>query len=453
MQKLKFDFMIVCLAVCGLLLAGCGNRVESQVRKLSGNADERKTALIELTMVKDFDFAAIIQEVQNKRLPVAARIDLITVLARLYLRGGQREIGQALNTLANDPAPDVRKAAIRALGDLHNTEGIAPILAALKDPDPELQKEALLAIEKKNTADCRLALMQNVQEIYARTKNNARQAELNTMALKLLEGNADKLAQQADQLALRGQLREAEASLVSVLALVPDSININYKLGRFYFDNGQSDKGLALLEKYGLLLRVKKFAAVPVLDGALTDPCWEQAIRITNFYQCVYTLLPQKISGKSEVRMGYTDEALYIAYKAWEPSTKNIRSAAKIRDAEVWADDCIEIFFDPRRDHKKFYQVVVNALGAIFDVRCTGSREDKAWNPGVEAWSKVQPDAWSAEIKIPFADLEMAAIVPGTIVGFNVATVRIGNASEYGQWAPTYGHSRRPEQFGLLLFE
>ncbi len=453
MKKMKSDFLVFCLAGCALVLAGCGNRVESNVRKLSGNADERKTAMIELAMVKDFDVAAMIQAAKNKRLPVAARMDLITVLARLFLRGGQMEIGQALNTLANDPAPDVRKAAIRALGDLHNAEGVEPMLAALKDPDPELQKEVLLALEKKNTADFRLVLMKDVQEIYAKTKNDAKQAELNALALKLLEDNANKLAQQANQLALRGQLREAEASLAGVLALVPDSININYKLGRFYYDNGQKDKGLALLEKYGLLVRVKKFAAAPLLDGGLSDPCWEHAVRITNFYQCVYTSLTKKISGRSEVRMGYTTTDFYIAYKAWEPSTKGIKCAAKLRDADVWADDCVEIFFDPRRDHKKFYQVVVNGLGTIFDVRCAGAGEDKSWNPKIEACPKVQPDAWTAEIKIPLADLEMADIVPGTIFGFNVATVRIGNASEYGQWAPTYGSSRRPEQFGFLLFE
>ena len=37
--------------------------------------------------------------------------------------------------------------------------------------------------------------------------------------------------------------------------------------------------------------------------------------------------------------------------------------------------------------------------------------------------------------------------------GFNVARVRIGNASEYGQWVPTYGNAHRPDRFGVLLFE
>ena len=30
---------------------------------------------------------------------------------------------------------------------------------------------------------------------------------------------------------------------------------------------------------------------------------------------------------------------------------------------------------------------------------------------------------------------------------------RIANASEYGQWVPTYGSALRPDRFGYLVFE
>lgn len=454
MKKLQSNFIVLCLAGCWLVLAGCGNRVETHIRKLGANADDRKAAMMELTMVKDKDVSVILQAVQDNNQPVAVRIDLIAVLSRLLFRRGREEIYQVFNILVHDPAPDIRKAVIRAFGDLQKEEGIKPLLAALKDPDPEVQNEALIGLDKvedKIKEDDRPVLMKNAQDICAKTKNDAKQAELYEKALQALESGAEKMAQQADKLALSGQIKEAEASLTGILAWVPDSININYKLGRFYYDNGQKEKGLAMLEKHGLLLRLKKLTAAPVLDGDLSDPCWEQAARITNFYQCIKVMSAKPIAGKSDIRIGYTDEAIYIAYKAYEPSTKGIKYAAKIRDGDVWADDCTEIFFDPKHDYKTFYQFCINAMGIIYD--SNASKNGTAWNAKIEVCPKVTPDFWTLEIKIPFKDLEVNAITPGTIFGFNVATVRIGNSSEYGQWTPTYGSAGRPERFGFLLFE
>ena len=57
------------------------------------------------------------------------------------------------------------------------------------------------------------------------------------------------------------------------------------------------------------------------------------------------------------------------------------------------------------------------------------------------------------ELEITSAQLDGAEIGSGHTWGFNVARVRIANASEYGQWAPTYGWSHRPDRFGFLVFE
>jgi hypothetical protein len=453
-NKFWFRFCLFGLIVGSVLTAGCGNRVENHIRKLGGNADDRKTAMLELTMAKDKDVSVILQAVQDNNQPVAVRIDLITVLARLLFRGGNKEIYQVFDVLVHDPASDIRKAVIRELGDLQKEEGIKPLLAALKDADPEVQSEALSGLDKvadKIKADDRPGLMKAAGNICAKTKNNAQQAELHEKALDALESGAEKMAQQADKLALSGQLKEAETNLLGILALVPDSVNINYKLGRFYYDNDRKDKGLAMLEKHGLLLRLKKFAVAPAMDGGLSDPCWEQATRITNFYQCVIVMRARKISGKSEVRMGYTDEAIYIAYKAYEPSTKGIKCAARTRDGSVYADDCLEIFFDAKHDYKTFYQFCINALGTVYDSSASGN--GTAWNPKVVVCPKVMPEVWTLEIKIPFKDMGVDAVASGSIFGFNVCPVRIGNLSEYGQWAPTYGSSQRPERFGFLLFE
>lgn len=64
----------------------------------------------------------------------------------------------------------------------------------------------------------------------------------------------------------------------------------------------------------------------------------------------------------------------------------------------------------------------------------------------------VEDTFWSIEIEISLAQFDQKKIETGDLWGFNVARVRIANASEYGQWTPTYGNAHRPDRFGFLMF-
>jgi hypothetical protein len=70
----------------------------------------------------------------------------------------------------------------------------------------------------------------------------------------------------------------------------------------------------------------------------------------------------------------------------------------------------------------------------------------------LELATGLEDDAWVLEGKFPAAAFA-TTITPGAIWSFNIARVRIANASEYGQWVPTYGWSHRPYHFGLLFFD
>ena len=52
-----------------------------------------------------------------------------------------------------------------------------------------------------------------------------------------------------------------------------------------------------------------------------------------------------------------------------------------------------------------------------------------------------------------FPEIDAPGTGAGDVWGFNVTRVRIGNASEHRQFAPTYGRALRPRLFGLLVFE
>ena len=57
---------------------------------------------------------------------------------------------------------------------------------------------------------------------------------------------------------MRGDLQAAEERLLAASALVPDSKNVHQKLGRFYCDNCDPEKGLETLIERDMVVRVRR---------------------------------------------------------------------------------------------------------------------------------------------------------------------------------------------------
>ena len=153
---------------------------------------------------------------------------------------------------------------------------------------------------------------------------------------------------------------------------------------------------------------------------------------------------------------GQRGTSLFVAVRGYEPTTDNLTAAATQRDdRNIHRDDCVELFIDPDRGSlKTYYHLIINSLGTISDKYQTGdSGWDRAWSPPFVIATRLEGDAWILEGEFPAAAFAVETIAPGDIWGFNIARVRIANASEYGQWVPTYGFSHRPDHFGLLIFD
>ena len=139
--------------------------------------------------------------------------------------------------------------------------------------------------------------------------------------------------------------------------------------------------------------------------------------------------------------------------KTYEASTEGLVAESTERDGRVHADDCLEVFFDTNRDARSYFQFIINTLGTVSDTHYGHDRPGQDWNGSVTIGTTVADTFWVAEVAIPASTLDGASITKGDIWGFNIAGVRTGNASEYGQWVPTYGLALRPDRFGYLLFE
>ena len=104
--------------------------------------------------------------------------------------------------------------------------------------------------------------------------------------------------------------------------------------------------------------------------------------------------------------MKYDEKYLYIGIKAYGDPDK-IRSTLKNRD-ETWNEDYVALMVDPFRDGRYGILVGVNALGVQLDEKHISNGEpDDAWDILFQSATAMQDDGYSAELMIPFAELQL----------------------------------------------
>ena len=166
--------------------------------------------------------------------------------------------------------------------------------------------------------------------------------------------------------------------------------------------------------------------SAPQIDGKLDDACWHGAIELGPFAKATKGGLPVE---QTKGYLLYDDENLYVGVECREAllnpvlqRTHEVKMAAKTRDSEVWADDCVEVFVQPRPDREVYYHLAVNPVGTLYDARCDGGRFDTKWNASARVAASADDDAWKVEVAIPLADLG-AHVEPGDTWRFNLCRV------------------------------
>jgi len=185
----------------------------------------------------------------------------------------------------------------------------------------------------------------------------------------------------------------------------------------------------------------------PIIDGRLTDACWQKATHISNFL----SIKGDKFAAQqSEVFTCYDQENLYVAFKCNDSEMSKITAVKSVRDSDVWTDDCVDIFLDPDLSRRYFYQLIVNTLGTQQDINVTETSDIK-WNIKWQSKTFKNSDYWSVEIAIPFRQLGLKTPAVGDRwgVNFNRESPR---TPEYSGWVPTVQGFQTPTKFGDIVF-
>jgi hypothetical protein len=185
----------------------------------------------------------------------------------------------------------------------------------------------------------------------------------------------------------------------------------------------------------------------PRIDGLLTDPAWEKADKVTGFVE-TWKNIP--VSQQAIASLVYDKNNLYVAFNCLESNISSLVAKAAARDANVWGDDCIEVFLDTNRDYSTYFQLIANVVGTQSD----GRGKNKAiWNPKWKVATSIGDTHWNVEVAISFKELDVPTPEPGEVWGLNLNRARRAGKKEISGWSFMDGKHHQPERFGYLIFK
>jgi hypothetical protein len=126
------------------------------------------------------------------------------------------------------------------------------------------------------------------------------------------------------------------------------------------------------------------------LDGKLTEPIWKSA-PVNDFTQKDPNE-GKPASEKTEVWVAYDNEYIYVAAKLFDSKPDSIDASLVRRDNYI-SSDWFAFYVDPYNDKKTGYFFSVN------------SWDDWSWDGIWESKTTIEPDGWTAEMKIPFSQM------------------------------------------------
>ena len=188
--------------------------------------------------------------------------------------------------------------------------------------------------------------------------------------------------------------------------------------------------GLALAQQItsgaGKSISLPHLAATDVtIDGSLDERTWSQATLIEDLHQ----VFPEEFvapSQPTEVRVFYTDNALYVGATMVESDPSQIVDRVLRQGQSLDSDDIFAVIIDPYLDRRNGYRFEVNPNGVRWEGLFQNIIEVEGnWDGIWEARAKRTDRGWTAEIRIPFQSLSFNP--DSSEWGINFSRIRRGD--------------------------
>lgn len=168
------------------------------------------------------------------------------------------------------------------------------------------------------------------------------------------------------------------------------------------------------------------------LDGVLDDPFWA-SVPVAGGFRQREPLEGSPATERTEFRVAYDDDALYVAVMAWDSEPDRVVARILQRDKIMQpnffggglafaGDDAVALLLDAFHDHKSAVVFATNPNGAEFEATLAneGSDVNVDWRGVWRVASTRTPEGWSAEFAIPWRTLRYPDAAPDQPWGLNV---------------------------------
>jgi hypothetical protein len=186
------------------------------------------------------------------------------------------------------------------------------------------------------------------------------------------------------------------------------------------------------------LVRLRRDAERPFLDGRLDDAVWQtaQPLTLTSRYG-------DDRAWPAVAMLACDGEYFYFAATCRNAPAGD---SLPIAGENLMARDRVQICIDVNRDWHSHFRFVVDPQGATAE-SCVG---DASWNPKWHAAQNADQQTWTVEAAVPLA---MLGVEIAKHDAWAVGVQRIAPGAGVQSWAQPGGVQAQPGGMGLVLFE
>jgi hypothetical protein len=156
-------------------------------------------------------------------------------------------------------------------------------------------------------------------------------------------------------------------------------------------------------------IRLELAATPPVVDGRLDDAVWSGPPLDLPEWLTYNPVSGQKLAQKTDVRVSYDAQALYIAFHCVDPEPDKVRATLSRRDQQ-FNDDWVGLSLDAVGNRQSSYDLFVNPLGVQGDILNTSTAGENVAPDWVwDSAGQKTPDGYDVEIRVPWKSIRFAS--------------------------------------------
>ncbi len=174
----------------------------------------------------------------------------------------------------------------------------------------------------------------------------------------------------------------------------------------FAFQLGYGQQSLKIEKKVYV---TKSIAALPppVIDGLLTDACWDIVEWTDDYIENLPNENTEPIE-QTKFKIVYDKEFIYFGFRCYDKDPKGIVKRLSRRDG--FEGDWIEINISSHYDQLTAFSFAASVAGVKSDgfISDNGKTWEGNWNPIWYLKTNIDNEGWTAEIKIPLSQLKFS---------------------------------------------